>query len=124
MTLTADLSVDLGVSPPDHNVKKEYADPADGRKTGFANWNQSKSALRKQEERDRKARIASGTWPGYCAAVQDVERPGTWIAVVLLNRGQHRYVRRESFARFTSSEDAYRAAESWLAREIEKMRRS
>jgi hypothetical protein len=72
--------------------------------------------------RERKEQIALGTWPGYAASVQDIEHGG-WIAVILLNRGAHRYVRRESFARFATVDEAYDAAERWLARETEKTRR-
>jgi hypothetical protein len=40
--------------------------------------------------------------------------------VILLNRGVHRYVRKESFARFTTSDEAYIFAERWLKRETKE----
>jgi len=122
MKLTAELQPDLGAD-------SEY-EVAPGLKRRHVSdrfmylYGPAKRQVRMHAERERAEQVESGTWPGYAAAVQDHERPGTWIAVVLLNRGTNRYVRRESFARFESSEDAYRAAESWLAREIERMRRS
>lgn len=73
---------------------------------------------RKREEAARRALdIRCGIFPGYCASVQDLTRPGKWIAVVLLNRAPHRYVRKESIARFNTSDEAFDAAERWLKRE-------
>ena len=77
--------------------------------------------IAREEQQERESRIRRGTWPGYCASVQDLERGG-WIAIVMLNRGVHRYIRKESFARFATSNEAYDAAERWLRRETEKER--
>jgi len=79
--------------------------------------NRSAREIQREEARRRKQMLRAGVWPGYCASVQDLTRPGQWIAVVLLNRGVHRYVRKESYARFSTSEEAYDAAERWLKRE-------
>lgn len=84
--------------------------------------NRSAREIQREADRCRKQVLRAGAWPGFAASVQDLTRPGQWIAVILLNRGPHRYVRKESYARFTTSEEAYSAAESWLRREIEKSR--
>ena len=69
------------------------------------------------DRQDRERQIIAGIFPGYAASVQDL-KSGKWIAVIFLYSDVKRYRRKESFARFESSAEAFDAAERWLKREV------
>jgi hypothetical protein len=74
----------------------------------------ARQSKREQAARDRTV-LESGLWPGFWLTRE--ERPGRHIAIVALSSGRpHQYTRRESFARFTTADDAERAARDWLKR--------
>jgi hypothetical protein len=73
--------------------------------------------IARQRLADRKRRLATGQWPGYCASIMSLQHPGRWLAVVMLNVMPNRYRRRTSLETFATSEEAYVAAERWLHRE-------
>jgi hypothetical protein len=66
---------------------------------------------------ERKRRLATGQWPGYCASIMSPQHPGRWLAIVMLNIMPNRYRRKVSLETFATSEEAYVAAERWLHRE-------